>query len=176
MIGQDCTQHRRAVCGCRGSAGSSFERRWQMHCQRGNRAVDDGQIEVASRHYRQAVDYAQVAIGMARRAGAAVPGERLERWLSLWTISHLNHSDFLARTSGHEQGIQAAFEAYEQVVECLHDVRVAARVHRACLRHARHVLDGLMSLMKQAGIAESSAMRIRARAQALALGYWNVWA
>lgn len=153
-----------------------MERRWQSHCLLGNEAFAGGDHELAERHYLEAIGLAQVAIGMARNAGVAVTDEKIERWLSVWVISHLNLSDLHARSARPEHALRTAFTAYEKIVECLHDTRVAARVHRACLRHVRHVLDGLKDLMKRTGVPEDSAHRIFARAQSLALGYWNVWA
>lgn len=155
---------------------SSFERRWETLCLRGNRAFEQGEDTAAERHYTDALDLAHVAMGMARRAGDAVPDEKLERWLAVWVISHLNLSDLHVRASQPERALEVAFSAYEKIVECLHDTRIATRVHHACLRHMRHVLDGLMELMKKAGISDASAARIFAKAQALALGYWNAWA
>lgn len=160
---------------CRECAPSSFERRWQTLCVRGNRAFAQGEDEAAERHYNEALDLAHVAMGMACHAGDAVAEEKLERWLAVWVISHLNLSDLHMRAAQPERALEVAFAAYEKIVDCLHDTRVAARVHRACLRHLRHVLDGLMDLMKRTDIPDASAARIFAKAQALALGYWNAW-
>jgi hypothetical protein len=153
---------------------SLLERDWKARCRRGNQAFVLGNHAVAESHYVEAVSLARVAVGMAQRAGDAVPEEKLERWLSMWVIGHLNLSDLYARAEP-ERALGVAFSAYERMVECLHDARVAARVHRAFLRHLRHLLDGLMDLMKRTGIPEQCAARIRAKAQALALGYWNAW-
>lgn len=160
---------------CRDCAPSSFERRWQTLCVRGNRAFAQGENEDAERHYNEALDLAHMAMGMARRAGDAVPDEKLERWLAVWVISHLNLSDLHARAAQPERALEVAFAAYEKIVECLHDTRIPTRVHHACLRHMRHVLDGLMDLMKKSDISDACAARIFAKAQALALGYWNAW-
>lgn len=160
---------------CRECAPSSFERRWQALCVRGNRAFAQGENEDAERHYNDALDLAHVAMGMARHAGEAVPDEKLERWLAVWVISHLNLSDLHVRAGEPERALEVAFAAYEKIVECLHDAGAAARVHHACLRHMRHVLDGLMDLMKMTGIPDASAARILTQAQALALGYWKAW-
>jgi len=168
--------HSRSTAVCRNYAPPSFDHRWQTLCVRGNRAFAQGENEAAERHYMEALDLAHVAMGMARRAGGAVTDAKLERWLAVWVISHLNLSDLHARTARPERALEVAFAAYERIVECLHDTRAPARVHQACLRHMRHVLDGLMDLMKKSGIPDASAARIFAKAQALALGYWNVWA
>jgi hypothetical protein len=170
-----CTSRRFAHARHRAPAGA-FEKRWAWHCVRGNRASDRGEHEAAQQHYRHAVEIAGVALQMARSAGEAVPEEKIERWLSLWVISHLNLSDLHARADRPEHALQTVFAAYESMVECLHDPRVAARVHGACLRHVRHVLDGMKKLMTALGIPQAAAARIFARAQSLALGYWNVWA
>lgn len=129
--------------------------------------------EDAERHYNEALDLAHVAMGLARRAGEAVSDEKLERWLAVWVISHLNLSDLHVRAARPERALEVAFAAYEKIVECLHDAGAATRVHHACLRHMRHVRDGLMDLMKKTGIPDASAARIFA--QALALGYWKAW-
>lgn len=157
-------------------AGTTLERRWRALSLRGNRAFARGEHDDAERHYHEAIALAQVAIGMARSAGDAVPDEKIEHWLSLWVISHLNLCDLHARAERAAHALQTAFGAYEKMVECLHDARLAARVHAACLRQLRPLLEGLVKLMRQAGIPDSAAARIHARAQALALGYWNAWA
>jgi hypothetical protein len=160
---------------CRECAPFSFERRWQTLCLRGNRAFAQGENTAAERRYNEALDLAHVAMGMVRRAGEAVSDEKLERWLAVWVISHLNLSDLHVRAGQPERALEVAFAAYEKIVECLHDTRIPSRVHHACLRHMRHVLDGLMDLMKTTGIPDASAVRIFSKAQALALGYWNAW-
>jgi hypothetical protein len=170
-----CSQHRPAGSRRR-SPQAALDRRWRALSLRGNRAFARGNHDVAERHYREAIGLAQVAIGMVRHAGDAVPDEKIERWLALWVISHLNLCDLHAREARAEQALQTAFGAYEKIVECLHDTRLAARVHAACLRQMRPLLDGLAGLMRQAGVPDTAAARIHARAQALALGYWNAWA
>jgi len=162
---------------CGHQAGQSgFTQRWQLLSVRGNKAFERGEWTAAERHYGSALDLARVAITLAHRAGDRVQDEELERWLSIWVISHLNLSELHARSGRPERALEVAFSAYERIVECLHDANVAARVHRACLRHLRHVLDGLADFMKRFGLPDATAQRIFARAQALALGYWNAWA
>ena len=163
------------ACGHRAGQGG-FTQRWRLLSAQANKAFERGEWGVAERHYGDALDLARVAITLARRAGDRVHDEELEHWLSIWVISHLNLSELHASSGRPERALEVAFTAYERIVECLHDARVAARVHRACLRHLRHVLDGLSDFMKRFGIPEDSTQRIFARAQALALGYWNAWA
>jgi hypothetical protein len=166
----------RAPAGAHQGGQASFAHRWQLLSARGNKAFERGEWDAAERHYGDALGLARVAITLARRAGDRVQDDELEHWLSMWVISHLNLSELHARSGQPERALEVAFSAYERIVECLHDVNVAARVHRACLRHLRHVLDGLADFMKRFGIPEDSTQRIFARAQSLALGYWNAWA
>src|SRR5688572_8223660 len=107
--------HFRSTAVCRFYAPSSFDRRWQALCVRGNRAFAQGENETAERHYMEALDLAHVAMGMARRAGGAVTDEKLERWLAVWVISHLNLSDLHARTARPERALEVAFAAYERI-------------------------------------------------------------
>jgi len=154
---------------------ANLESHWKQLCTRGNDAFLQGRNQAAERDYREALALGHVAIDLAHGAADSVPEERLENWLSIWVISHLNLSDLHIRAAQPERAIEVAFAAYERIVECLHDTRVATRVHRACLRHLRHVLDGMKDLMCRSGMADAASERIVAKAQALALGYWNAW-
>lgn len=155
---------------------TGFLQRWQWMSAQGDRALERGAWDAAQRHYDEALGLARFAIVLASRADDRVKEEELDRWLSMWVCSHRNLSKLHASSGRPDRAIEIIFAAYERIVECLHDARAAARVHRAFLRHLRQVLEGLADLMKRSGIPEDVAGRISARAQALALGYWNVWA
>ena len=168
-------RHPRAPACTRYGGQASFTQRWELLSARGNKAFERGEWAAAERHYGSALGLAGVAMTLARRAGNRVRDEELEHWLSIWVISHLNLGELHANSGRPERALQVVFSAYERIVECLHDARVAVRVHRACLRHLRHVLDGLADFMKRFGIPDDAAQRTFARAQSLALGYWNAW-
>ena len=68
-----------------------------------------------------------------------------------------------------------AFEAYEEIVTCLHDTRAPAGLHRDCLLRLKASIDGLSNLMDRAGLPQIHKDRLLAKAQSLAVGYWNVW-
>jgi hypothetical protein len=68
-----------------------------------------------------------------------------------------------------------AFEAYEELVTGLHDTHAPAGLHRACLLQLKASIDGLSSLLDRAGLPQAHKDRVLAKAQSLALGYWNVW-
>lgn len=154
----------------------SFERRWAILSMRGNQAFACGKRRLAETHYGEALKLARVAIGLARDCDESVSDSTLEYWLSIWVISHLNLSDFHAKATDFERALETMYAAYEEIVSCLHDKRVMARAHRVCLQHLRPVLDGLKDLMTGAGLSQEHRDRALARAQSLALGYWNVWA
>lgn len=153
----------------------SFERRWAISSLRGNEAFATGRRELARMHYLESLRLAQQALGLARRDDATQPDETVDYWISIWVLSHLNLADLHAHEGQFARAIELVFAAYEEVVCCLHDTGVSARVHRACLGYLRPVLDGLRDLMDGAGLPQRDKDRVIAKAQALALGYWEVW-
>lgn len=154
---------------------ASFERRWAILSMRGNQAFACGKRKLAETHYSEALKLARVAIGLVRDSDDSVSDSTLEYWLSIWVISHLNLSDFHAKATDLERALETMFAAYEEIVNCLHDKRVMVRAHRVCLQHLRPILDGLKDLMTGAGLPQRYRDRALARAQSLALGYWDVW-
>jgi hypothetical protein len=154
---------------------ASFERHWAILSMRGNQAFACGKRQIAATHYGEALRLARVAMILARDCDDTVPEPKLERWLSIWVISHLNLSDFHGKAAEFERAIENLFAAFEEIVSCLHDRHASARVHRVCLEHLRPILDALKELMTAAGLPQAERDRTIARAQALALGYWKVW-
>jgi hypothetical protein len=155
---------------------ASFERHWAILSMRGNQAFACGKRQIAATHYGEALRLARAAIILARDCDDSVPDSKLERWLSIWVISHLNLSDFHGKAADFERAMETLFAAYEEIVSCLHDKCASTRVHRVCLQHLRTVLDALRDLMTGAGLPQEHTDRTIARAQSLALGYWKVWA
>jgi len=155
---------------------AAFERRWAILSMRGNQAFASGKRQLAATHYGEALRLARTAIILVRDSDDSVSDAKLEYWLSIWVISHLNLCDFYGKAAEFERAMETLFAAYEEIVVCLHDKRAPARVHRACLQHLRPVLDGLKDLMAGAGLPPACRDRAIARAQSLALGYWQVWA
>ena len=161
-----------------GEAGkpASFERRWAIVSMRGNQAFACGKRQLAATHYGEALRLARVAIILARGCDDSVADSKLEYWLSIWVISHLNLSDFHGKAADFERAMETLFAAFEEIVSCLHDKNVPARVHRVCLQYLRPLLNGLKDLMTGAGMSQEDSDRAIVRAQSLALGYWEVWA
>ncbi|HVY06801.1 MAG TPA: hypothetical protein VHB46_12560 [Burkholderiales bacterium] len=157
------------------SAPSSFEGRWKLSRMRANEAAASGRHELAESHYLETLRLARMAIGRARHDGATQADATVDGWLAIWVDSHLEYADFLADGGEFETALSLGFEAYEQIVTALHDTQLNARVHGACLRRLKPLMDGLRTLMDRAGMPECHKARVIEKAQALALGYWNVW-
>ena len=157
-------------------APAAFEQRWAATSLRAREAAEAGKVQLAESHYLELLKLARVALGLARHEGATGSDEAVDNWLSIWVTSHLDFAGFLA-TGGHfENALSVGFEAYEEIVSCLHDPGAPACVHRACLHGLKPLIDGLRNLMDRAGLPQAQKDRVLAKAQALALGYWNVWA
>ena len=157
------------------SAPAAFEQRWAMASLRAREAAAAGKNQLAESHYLELLKLARVAFGLARHDSAARPDETVENWLSIWVTSHLDFADFLAAAGNLECALSVAFDAYEELVNCLHDVNAPAGLHRACLLRLKASIDGLSSLLDRAGLPQSQKDRLLANAQSLAVGYWNVW-
>jgi hypothetical protein len=155
---------------------ASFERHWAVLSMRGNQAFACGKRKIAATHYGEALRLARVAIVLARDSEDSAADAKLERWVSMWVISHQNLSDFHAKATEFERAIEALFAAFEEIVSCLHDRRASARVHRVFLQHLRPLLEALNDLMAGAGLPQEDRDRAIGKAQSLALGYWEVWA
>jgi len=156
-------------------APAAFEQRWATASVRASEAAAAGKTQLAESHYLELLKLARVALGLARHDGAARADETMDNWLTIWLTSHLDFADFLAANENFEGALSVAFETYEELVTCLHDTGAPAGLHRACLIAMRASIDGLSSPLDRAGLPQAHKDRVLAKAQSLALGYWNVW-
>lgn len=156
-------------------APAAFEQRWAATSLRANEAAAAGKTQLAESHYLEVLKLARVALGLARHDGTTRLDETLDNWLTIWVTSHLDFADFRAAGGNFEGALSVAFEAYEELVTCLHDRGAPAGLHRACLLQLKPSIDGLSSLLDRVGLPQAHKDRVLAKAQSLALGYWNVW-
>lgn len=156
-------------------APAAFEQRRATASLRASEAAAAGKTQLAESHYLELLKLARVALGLAQHDGAARPDETMDNWLTIWVTSHLDFADFLAAGGNFEGALSVGFEAFEELVTCLHDTGAPAGLHRACLIGLKASIDGLSSLLDRAGLPQAHKDRVLAKAQSLALGYWNVW-
>jgi hypothetical protein len=154
---------------------AAFESRWALHRMRANEAAAAGRRQLAESHFLEALRLARVALGLARHESTMQGDAAITGWIAIWVDSHLGFAGFLADGGEFETALSLAFEGYEALVTCLHDATLDPTVHRACLARLRPLIDGLRDLMDRGGMPACDRDRVLSRAQALALGYWNVW-
>jgi hypothetical protein len=157
------------------AAPATFEQRWATASLRASEAAAAGKTQLAESYYLELLKLARVALGLARHDGSARLDETMDNWLRIWVTSHLDFADFLAAGGNFENALSVAFEAFEELVTCLHDTHAPAGLHRACLLQLKASIDGLSSLLDRAGLPQAHKDRVLAKAQSLALGYWDVW-
>ena len=152
-------------------APAAFEQRWATASLCAREAAAAGKIQLAESHYLELLKLARVALGLARHDCAARSAGTVDNWLSIWVTSHLDFADFLAAAGNFESALSVGFEAYEEIVSCLHDPHAPADLHRACLLRLKASIDGLSNLLDRAGLPQAYKDRVLAKAQSLIKKY-----